>query len=407
MLNKNQSKRLNSLKYALILPVLAAFMLMFQVKVVAQEKAAVVNSSSQEKTKISIAVTKDAKDDELAAEAKIFKEEFDADVTFSNVTRNASGEITAIKVTVKDKTQSQDHFVSGANPIKPFTIELEKNSNSQDTAIVFGNPNETHGTADKMSTGCAEKCKKTSKTITLSSGNTNDSIGYYMSAPNTTNIYKDALVVVNGVQQKEQNADFNKVQLPKGQSIGFMKILSPKEAKKKYGKAGKKGAVEIETRNTPSMPPLPPNAIYAYNDNGDIIAPVKFEMPDIDMENIMTIAANGVNVGMDVLANIDWEKEMRFEGLSDDERREIQEEMKKAHVEVQKAMKDIKVDFDREEYVRARKEAFKDSEWSQKDVEKAKAEMKQAQKELEKARKELEKAQKELEKTKAKNKKAK
>jgi hypothetical protein len=38
MLNKNQSKKINSWKYALVLPALVAFCVLFQVKVVAQEK---------------------------------------------------------------------------------------------------------------------------------------------------------------------------------------------------------------------------------------------------------------------------------------------------------------------------------------------------------------------------------
>ena len=38
MLNKNQSKKRNSWKYAIVLPALVAFVIFFQVKVVAQEK---------------------------------------------------------------------------------------------------------------------------------------------------------------------------------------------------------------------------------------------------------------------------------------------------------------------------------------------------------------------------------
>ena len=38
MLNKNQSHKRNSWKYALILPALVAFILLFQIKVIAQER---------------------------------------------------------------------------------------------------------------------------------------------------------------------------------------------------------------------------------------------------------------------------------------------------------------------------------------------------------------------------------
>ena len=38
MLNTNQSNRKNALKYAIVIPVLVAFILLFQVKVIAKEK---------------------------------------------------------------------------------------------------------------------------------------------------------------------------------------------------------------------------------------------------------------------------------------------------------------------------------------------------------------------------------
>jgi beta-lactamase regulating signal transducer with metallopeptidase domain len=406
MLNKKQSKRRNSWKYSVILPALAAFIFLFQVKVVAQEKAPEISSSSQEKTKISIAVDKDATDADLAKGAKVFKEEFAADVTFSNVIRNTSGEITGIKVTVKDKTQSQDHYVSGATPIKPFSIEMEKDTNSNENTIAFSNPNHFSITGDKIDIASADAAPtKTAKTMTCTSTCTNNGVGYSGSNTNV-NINKDALVIVNGVQQKDENNDFHQLQLPKGQAIGNMRVLSAKEAKKKYGKAGKKGAVEIDTKVAPS------NFAYTFDNNVDMPIDFKFNMPDMDQ--IMILASNGVNVGMDVLANMDWQKTMDFQGISEEERKEIQEEMKKAQVEVKKAMNEAKIEFDKEKYMETSMKTFKENggfkEQSMKDafkeMEEAKLQMKEAQKQLEAAQKELQKAQKEIEKKKALSKKS-
>lgn len=415
MLNKKQSKRRNSWKYGIILPALAAFIFLFQVKVVAQEKATEVNNSSQEKTKISISVDKNATDAELTKGAKIFKEEFDADVTFSNVTRNASGEITGIKVSVKDKTQSQDHNVSGSTPIKPFSIELEKSSNSAGNTIAFGNPNQNGKSTNKISVATSGSVSPmppmppmppmTPKTACC----TTSSATGYTNGPNAVNLYKGALFVVNGVQQEEIGENLSDLKLPKGQTIGHFNVLSTKEAKKKYGKKAKKGAVEIETKQASN---------FAYNLNNDIPINLQMNIPEIDMDKIMTIAANGVDVGMDVLANMDWQKVMAFDGISEEERKEIQEEMKRAQIEVQKAMIDLKVDMskmeiDKEEFKKSFKEAYdgkqyKEQEMKQamKEMEQAKLQMKEAQKQLENAQKELQNAQKEIEKKKALSKKS-
>lgn len=398
MLNKKQSKRRNSWKYGIVLPALAAFMLMFQVKVVAQEKASEISTSSQEKTKAIITVDKNDSDADLAESAKAFKQDFEADVTFNDVKRNTAGEITAIKVTVKDKNQSQDHYVSSVNPIKPFTIELEKGSDITGNTIGFGNPNQNYITADRINPvnpNAVPVSKINAKTCisTCTNANTNTCTA---TGSTNLNINKDALVVVNGVQQKDDKNDFRQLQLPKGQAVGNMKILSAKEAKKKYGKAGKNGAVEIETKEAPS------NFAYAFGSDGDVMN-LRLNMPD--MENIMAIAANGVNIGMDAVANVDWQKNFAFEGISEEERREIQEEMKKAHIEIQQAMKELKADMDREALDA---KGFKDEEMKQamKEMEQAKLQMKEAQKQLEAAEKELQKAQKEMDKKKALNKKS-
>src|SRR5690606_4647835 len=117
--NKKQSRKRNSWKYAVILPAIMAFIFLFQIKTVAQEKATPVESISSEKTKISIEVSKDSKDDDLTAETNVFKEIFDTEVTFSNVTRNPKNEITGIKVIVKDKSQSKVYEVVRKEPIEP------------------------------------------------------------------------------------------------------------------------------------------------------------------------------------------------------------------------------------------------------------------------------------------------
>jgi hypothetical protein len=344
MLNKKQSKRRNSWKYAIILPALAAFMLAFQVKVVAQEKATTISTASDEKTKVSVSIEKDATDKELAEEVKIFKDEFDADITFSNIKRNASGEITSIKVNVKDKTQSRDFMMMGnGKPIVSFNIEIEKNGDATENKIFFGNP----GKNVSISAGTISVASNTANDtepnfIARTSDDEDNASGNAGSA--TINPYKGALIIVNGVKQ-EKNTDVTQFQVPKGQSISYMNTLTPKEAKKKYGKEGKKGAVEIGTVKTPrNVLQISPNYTYKGDDEGQDMG---YEMPPMPpmppMEDIMSYARMGVNEGMKALSEIDWQKEMDFKGLSEEDRKEIQEEMKKARIEVEKAMNDPEI----------------------------------------------------------------
>ncbi len=398
MLNKKQSKKSNSWKYTMILPALAAFVLVFQVKVVAQEKAPEISSTSQEKIKMSISIDKDASDKELTEGATIFKDEFDADVTFSEIKRNASGEITAIKVTVKDRTQSQDHYVSGSNPIKPFTVELEKSNTSNENTIAFGNPNPTHITAGSVSvasTAAVPPLKAKAQVIT--SANTNNSTNE-TNGLKVTNFTKGSLFVVNGVQQKDMTGDFSQLQLPKGQQVANMTILSPKDAKKKYGKAGKKGVIEIETKAAPAN-----RSKFNYSfDDGELESTINMDMPDIDQ--IMAMARDSVTIGMNVLTNIDWQEVMAAAGLSEEERKEIRKEIGIASIEAKKAMEEMKID--REEFMKSHKEAFEGKEFRKEEMKQAMKEMEKARADIKKAQKELERAKKDFEKNKALNKKS-
>ena len=136
MLNKNQSKSWQSWKYFLIVPALAAFMFYFQVKVIAQEKAA--DNLAKEITDIrggeTIVVDKnttDAQLKEFTAKMKVRG----INLKFSKLKRNSAGEIIAIKADYKDKEDHKGSYViSGDEPIKPVSIAM--NSNGK---VAFGN----------------------------------------------------------------------------------------------------------------------------------------------------------------------------------------------------------------------------------------------------------------------------
>lgn len=134
MLNKNQSNKRNSWKYAIILPVLIGFIFLFQVKVIAQQKQeSVVNKQMHPGDNVRIVVDKNSSDAEIKKDAANLKKEHGITLKYSKVKRNSAGEITGIKMEFKDKEGNKGvSQVNGNEPIKP--IHFYKN----DSGIGFG-----------------------------------------------------------------------------------------------------------------------------------------------------------------------------------------------------------------------------------------------------------------------------
>lgn len=132
MLNKSQSQKKNSWKYALILPALTAFMFFFQVKTIAQE---IISRNPQ--SGLYITTDKNSSNEEMKNDAKVAKEKFGVTIKYSKIKRNTKGEITAIKIEYKDAngktgmTQIQDD-----EPIKPIYFHKTRDK------IGFGKTNE-------------------------------------------------------------------------------------------------------------------------------------------------------------------------------------------------------------------------------------------------------------------------
>jgi hypothetical protein len=129
MLNKNQSNKRNSWKYALVLPLLGAFVFFFQMKVVAQEKKA------QEKKEITntrepvyILIKKSTSDKEIKEYSNLLEPKYDVKLKFSKIKRNTNGEITAIKAgfTHKDGRAGATE-IGGTKPIKTFYFYINGN----------------------------------------------------------------------------------------------------------------------------------------------------------------------------------------------------------------------------------------------------------------------------------------
>lgn len=134
MLNKSQSKKWYSWKYALIVPVLAAFMFYFQVKVIAQEKNSPETEVASAKS-TDIVLNKNTTDTQLKAYTEAFKKQFGAKLKFSRVKRNSANEIVEIKVQYDDKNgKTGSWHVREDKPINPLRL-----TRKDDGSIAFGN----------------------------------------------------------------------------------------------------------------------------------------------------------------------------------------------------------------------------------------------------------------------------
>lgn len=137
MLNKNQSHKRNLFKYAFIIPALIGFVLLFQVKVIAQQKEETTYTKMQSHNEVRVVITKNSTDAEMKNDASVLKKDHGITLKCSKVKRNNDGEITGIKVEFKDKDGNKGvSQVDGKEPIKP--IHFYKN----DSGIGFGKQKE-------------------------------------------------------------------------------------------------------------------------------------------------------------------------------------------------------------------------------------------------------------------------
>ncbi|MFH6991478.1 M56 family metallopeptidase [Flavobacterium sp. FlaQc-48] len=132
MLNKNQSKKRNYWKYYAIIPALVAFVLLFQIKTVAQEKERKENQEVVEKEDPIhvLKIQKNTTDQELKEIAEKLKKDHNIDMVVSNVKRNSNNELTAIKVEIQKGTgDAQTLEIEGNHPIKNCGIVVSSEAN--------------------------------------------------------------------------------------------------------------------------------------------------------------------------------------------------------------------------------------------------------------------------------------
>jgi hypothetical protein len=235
MLNKNQSKKSNSWKYAIVLPALVAYIFFFQMKVIAQEKNEPLITNIG--LKFELHVTSTSTEKELNAEKVFFKEQYNLEMKFSGIKTNKNDEIIAIKVQLKNKEGEKIvKYISEETPIKPFSIYAEKDGTNK---LNFGFRNAVNQDSKKHFE-FIKAPKETQKDIIA----IKKDIGFW-SVDNFNKNGTNYLIVINGVQQKENTP----IKIPIEEDISSEIVLDPEAAIQKYGAEGKNGAIEITTKN--------------------------------------------------------------------------------------------------------------------------------------------------------------
>ena len=128
MLNKNQSKKGKSWKLYVVVPALVAFVLVFQVEIIAKEKREIakkeVNKGDYPADVYKI--SKNTTDQQLKEMAEKMKLNHNVDAKVSDVERNAANELIAIRFDLKSgNEQSQSYRVKGNKAIKECEIVIE------------------------------------------------------------------------------------------------------------------------------------------------------------------------------------------------------------------------------------------------------------------------------------------
>lgn len=134
MLHTNQSHKRNAWKYAIILPLLVGFMLLFQIETVAQVKEVTWTSinSNNSLERIEFIITKNTTNAEIIKETELLKKEYNIELKISKIKRNKENEIIALDAKFEDKDKTSGKIsIKGDRPIDPVRFFKELNENGK------------------------------------------------------------------------------------------------------------------------------------------------------------------------------------------------------------------------------------------------------------------------------------
>ena len=278
MLNKNQSKKSNAWKFCVVIPALAAFVLLFQVEVIAKEKQQIVKEVTAKDKAVDIyKISKNSTDEQLKEIKEKLKTIHNIDFEASEIKRNAQNNLTSIKIDVKrGDQQAQSIQKSGTQVIKDFGILITTDEKGNKT-IGIQTSEETadapskepkKATSKKLQTKIDNDASTNSNTNTKTNSNTATYTMVNVDEKTTTNVVVssnkngkttsnvvissksqpnvkitgDKLIIVDGeVMEGATTEDLQKL------TIKTMSVFTGSTAVSKYGEEGKNGVIVIET----------------------------------------------------------------------------------------------------------------------------------------------------------------
>jgi hypothetical protein len=249
MINTTPSNKKSLWKYAVVLPLLTAFFLMFQIETVAQVRG---NSNSEEKRPIEVKViavgfvtNKNTTDAEMKSDTKQLKMQ-GIDYKFSKVKRNKNGEIIALKIEFNDgKGNKGVKEIKGDNPIEPIYFSAEEGSIGFTSAPDLSD----YVLDEKLSKqfGTEIKVKKNTEAvhaIAVAEYSENDNYNHIDKIKQNKLVdAKKALILFNGKEISYK--DLDKIDLKSISSSGNMVA---EHAVKKYGDKAKNGVIFINAK---------------------------------------------------------------------------------------------------------------------------------------------------------------
>ena len=240
MINTTPSNKKSIWKYAVILPLLTAFFLMFQIETVAQvkgEKAVLVAVDYHH------VLTSTTSDKEIKEVTKSFQSN-DIELQISDVKRNKANEIIGIKLAfLENGKKTKTKIYKGDTPMQPIRIFIREDENGTreigfedfKDKVIVGNyydtnekgeitPDDQHYTIDKM--------VKNGKKMQL---------------------------IIDGKLQKKGT----KIAIPMDREIEIEREITAKQAKEKYNIEAKEGEMFYEITTKPENLKSEKEAVYA------------------------------------------------------------------------------------------------------------------------------------------------
>ncbi|MBE8724809.1 M56 family metallopeptidase [Flavobacterium hungaricum] len=276
MLNKNQSKKKSIWKHFVIVPALGAFVLLFQVEVVAKERQKITKESNGEIKSVDVyKIKKNTTDLELKKIKENLKSLHNIDFEASEIKRNTSNDLTSLKIDVKYGSQTAQSIQTRQNTaIQDFAVVVttDKNDSKKVGIQTFDkeitvNSEPKVGKSKKLNSKSQTNVSTNSNIITKTdhNSNTNFSTTVITTNDNSTKLTlsktgskiaisdgtkangkkEPMLVIVNG-EEMPAGFDYNDIN---AKDIETVNVLKGETAVSKYGEKGKDGVLIIQTRN--------------------------------------------------------------------------------------------------------------------------------------------------------------